>query len=83
MFYLGTTTKSCAASFLYCCKVVGWEILDIRYVGMIARVKTAIDSIHSYISGEIMNIEKILEPRELSVVSDIQQSLPDGKFCRI
>ena len=49
--------------FLSNYKAVGWEVLDIRYGGMIARVKTAIDRLNSYLSGEITEIEELLEPR--------------------
>ena len=49
--------------FLSNYKAVGWEVLDIRYGGMIARVKTAIDRLNSYLSGESSEIEELLEPR--------------------
>jgi len=46
-------------------KSFGFEVLDIRYGGVIKRLKTAISKINSYIDGKIENIEEMEEKRLL------------------
>ncbi len=49
--------------WLYTCKPFGWEVLDIRYGGLLARVSTTIDRINQYVAGEIDRIEELEEKR--------------------
>ena len=49
--------------WLYTCKPFGWEVMDIRYGGLLARVSTAIDRINQYVAGEIDRIEELEEER--------------------
>ncbi len=44
-------------------KIVGWEVLDIRYGGAITRCETSIKRISDYLSGKITHIEELEEKR--------------------
>lgn len=44
-------------------KAFGWETLDIRYGGLLQRLKTARQRIEHYITGEINQIEELEEQR--------------------
>ena len=53
------------ADFFSTCKPIGWEILDVRYGGAIAGVRTAKKRIEDYIFGRIDAIAELDEPRLL------------------
>ncbi len=44
-------------------KPFGWEVIDIRYGGLIARLETAIERITDYSNGEIERIEELEQER--------------------
>ncbi len=44
-------------------KPFGWEVLDIRYGGLLARVDTAKRRLHDYLHGQIDRIEELEEER--------------------
>lgn len=44
-------------------KPFGWEVIDIRYGGLIARVDTAIKRLNDYLEGKIDKIEELEEKR--------------------
>lgn len=44
-------------------KSFGWEVLDIRYGGLLLRIETAIDKINGYLRGELEKIEELEEAR--------------------
>ena len=44
-------------------KVMGWQNLDIRYAGVVARCDTAIEQIGDYLDGKISKIEELDEER--------------------
>lgn len=44
-------------------KPFGWEVLDIRYGGIIARLQTVEDRLRSYLSGELDRLEELEEER--------------------
>ena len=44
-------------------KVFGWQNMDVRYGGMIARCERAIEYIEEYISGETSAIPELAEER--------------------
>ncbi|WP_208589785.1 beta-N-acetylhexosaminidase [Gracilibacillus suaedae] len=44
-------------------KPFGWEVIDIRYGGLIARLETAIERIMDYLNGEIERIEELEQDR--------------------
>lgn len=44
-------------------KAFGWEILDIRYGGLLARIETAIQRLNSFNQGEIKEIEELEEEK--------------------
>ena len=44
-------------------KVMGWQNLDIRYAGVVARCDTAIEQITDYLDGKISKIEELEEER--------------------
>jgi hexosaminidase len=46
-------------------KPFGWEVLDIRYGGLIARVKTAITRLEDFLDGRLKRIEELEEERLL------------------
>lgn len=47
-------------------KSFGWEVLDIRYGGLLLRIDTAINKINGYLSGALSKIEELEEDRLLS-----------------
>lgn len=44
-------------------KVFGWEVLDIRYGGLLARIETAICRLRDYIEGNVTLLEELEEER--------------------
>lgn len=44
-------------------KPFGWEVMDIRYGGVLARIDTAISRITDYLNGKIDRIEELEEER--------------------
>lgn len=44
-------------------KPIGWEILDIRYGGVLMRIDTAVSRLEDYLSGKIDVIEELEEER--------------------
>lgn len=44
-------------------KPFGWEVLDIRYGGSVARMQTVCDRLKDYLAGEIEKIEELEEER--------------------
>jgi len=44
-------------------KPIGFEVLDIRYGGVLARLQTTVSRLSSYLSDEIDRIEELEEPR--------------------
>jgi len=45
------------------CKPFGWEVLDIRYGGVLARILTAQDRLNDYAEGHIDRIEELEQDR--------------------
>ncbi|WP_247740854.1 hypothetical protein [Cohnella sp. LGH] len=45
------------------CKPFGWEVLDIRYGGALARLDTAIERLAGYLSGRVERLEELEECR--------------------
>ncbi|RIW34237.1 beta-N-acetylhexosaminidase [Bacillus salacetis] len=44
-------------------KAFGWEVLDIRYGGLVARIETAIHRVEQWLEGTISTIEELEEER--------------------
>lgn len=44
-------------------KPFGWEIIDIRYGGLLNRLDTAIERIHDFLEGSVENIEELEQER--------------------
>ncbi len=44
-------------------KVFGWEVIDLRYGGLLARIDTAKNRLEDYLAGEIEKIEELEEER--------------------
>lgn len=44
-------------------KPFGWEVIDIRYGGLLARLQTAIERINQYLDGELAAIEELEQER--------------------
>lgn len=44
-------------------KSFGWEVLDLRYGGVIARLKTVKNRVSLYLSGDITELEELVEER--------------------
>jgi hypothetical protein len=44
-------------------KPFGWEILDIRYGGVLARINTTVSRIYDYLDGRISSIDELEEER--------------------
>ena len=51
------------AAWMTYCKPHGWEVMDLRYGGMKARIETAKARIDAYLAGEIDAIEELEEER--------------------
>lgn len=49
--------------WFYTYKPFGWEVMDIRYGGLLTRVSTAIDRINQYTAGTIERIEELDEQK--------------------
>jgi hexosaminidase len=45
--------------WLETCKPFGWEVIDIRYGGLLARINSAADRITDYISGKVNVLEEL------------------------
>ncbi len=45
------------------CKPFGWEIMDIRYGGMMVRIDTAIYRLNAYVNGDIDQLDELEETR--------------------
>lgn len=45
------------------CKPVGWEVLDIRYGGLLARLETAEERLGDYLRGETDSLEELEQER--------------------
>lgn len=46
-------------------KAFGWDIIDLRYGGLVASLQTAMDRINSYVDGTIDRLEELEEERLL------------------
>ncbi|WP_407267912.1 beta-N-acetylhexosaminidase [Radiobacillus sp. PE A8.2] len=44
-------------------KPFGWEVLDIRYGGLLARMETTMERLQSYVDGELEEIEELEQDR--------------------
>ena len=44
-------------------KPFGWEVLDIRYGGLLARITSVISRLHDYLEGDICEIEELDQER--------------------
>jgi hexosaminidase len=62
-------------------KPFGWEVLDIRYGGLIARVETAIVRLTDYINGKIDSISELEEERIDFNTSELQRGEVSSRFC--
>jgi hypothetical protein len=58
-------------------KPQGWEILDVRYGGVIARLQTTRERLKQYLAGKIDAIEELAEPRQ--PITD----WPAGTLCYV
>lgn len=60
-------------------KPFGWEVLDIRYGGLLQRLKTTKKKIEHYLAGEISSIEELEEERLpfLSRTTPLSINVPD------
>lgn len=60
-------------------KPFGWEVLDIRYGGVISRTHTAVDRISDWLTGKISVIEELEEER---LRHDAPWVMPEGAIGR-
>ena len=58
-------------------KPFGWEVLDIRYGGVISRLDTAIERINEYLAGDIEFIDE-LEQERLPFTEGVEDSTALG-----
>lgn len=62
-------------------KAFGWEIIEIRYGGTIARMSTVVDRLSAYLNGELSTLEELEEDR---LIDPIQEHNPGrGIFTNI
>lgn len=63
-------------------KPIGWEVLDIRYGGVISRIDTAIERLNDYLEGNIERIEELEEERLSYDNANIVPNPPSyGRLC--
>lgn len=62
------------------CKPFGWEVLDLRYGGLLARIETASFRILEYTEGKILKIEELEEERLFFDGPDRPQGQVIGRF---
>ncbi|WP_019535097.1 beta-N-acetylhexosaminidase [Paenibacillus ginsengihumi] len=67
------------ALWLSRCKAFGWEVLDIRYGGVLSRLETACQRIDDYTSGRLERIEELEEER---LYYDAPYPMPEGALGR-
>lgn len=61
--YVGELRSAHRTQWFQTNKAFGWEVLDIRYGGLLARLETAIIRLNGYIGGTIKVIEELQEYR--------------------
>ena len=44
-------------------KVIGWDIMDMRYGSLMIRIRTAMEEIEDYLAGRLQRLEELEEPR--------------------
>ena len=44
-------------------KVIGWDIMDMRYGSLMIRIRTAMEEIEDYLAGRLQRLEEFEEPR--------------------
>ncbi|MEZ0537452.1 beta-N-acetylhexosaminidase [Caldicellulosiruptoraceae bacterium PP1] len=64
-------------------KPFGWEVIDIRYGGLISRIKTAKRRISDYLSGEIEKIEELEVERLYFAGRDNKKIYCESLYSRI
>ncbi len=60
-------------------KPFGFEVLDIRYGGVMARIDTAVYRLESYLNGELANLEELEQER---LVYSTQYTMPGAVWHR-
>jgi hypothetical protein len=60
-------------------KPFGWEVLDIRYGGVITRLDSAYDRLQDWLNGDVNNIEELEEER---LYHDAPWVMPEGALGR-
>ncbi len=65
-------------------KPFGWEVQDIRYGGLSARLQYAADRVNAYVSGEIETLEELAAPRltHAGAVPTGKEALPSFPLYR-
>lgn len=56
------------------CKALGWEVLDIRYGGIMARLATASDRLLDFVQGREAKLDELKEERLM-----FEPHLPGGQ----
>jgi len=64
-------------------KPFGWEVLDIRYGGLIMRVETAIKRIKDYTSGRESRLMELEEERLYFNTAEVQRGEVSKKYCNV
>ena len=55
--------KSHRTSWMIYNKALGWELMEVRYGGLLSRFETAKTRLSQYLNGELSRIEELEEPR--------------------
>ncbi len=61
-------------------KPFGWEVLDARYGGLMARIRTAADRVRGYVQGSILSLEELEQPRLKFDPGQSDEAQPFGCF---
>lgn len=64
-------------------KPIGWEVLDIRYGGVLMRIDTAIERLSDYLNGKIDKIDELLEKRLPFDGDEIRKGIDYKMICSV
>ena len=64
-------------------KPIGWEVMDIRYGGVLMRIDTAIERLSDYLNGKIDKIDELLEKRLPFDGDEIRKGIDYKMICSV
>ena len=79
---LDVLRKSHREEWLSTCKPFGWEVVDIRYGGVAARIDSAASRVRDYLDGRTESLEELEAERLYFDGSDHEEAGPIGRCNR-